>query len=625
MLSTFRNMLNGVGAWIVGGLLVLAFAFFGVPRLDNFRAQSALKVGDRSFSAQAVDAAFQRRLSRAQAEAQAQGQTVPSRQDAIGAGLLDSTLQEMTTAALITEEADRLGLTATDAMVQRAVRESGAFNDPETGEFSAQRLALALNQSGIAPSEFRDDVREDIIRSQIAGAISAAASAPDGMTGYLLLRQAEERTVRTAVITAEAPAEADEAALRAYYDAHTASYQRPEYRRYRALLIDEASIADQIEVSDEDVRALYEARREGLASPETRTFRQARFRDEATAETAAERIRGGEAFDTVAAELGVTVSPAETRRRGEVVDEAVRDAVFTADAPGLVGPIDGVFGTVLADLQAIEAGSTTSFEDSEAELRQELRDEDSRRAFIQAVEDVESAFDEGATLEEAASAAGLAAPRTYGPVDADLFTPEGAIEDAPGAVQRTAFTIEEGELSEAIDLDEGGYAFVTVDEVQPEATRPFEEVREEVAADQREEAARTALRTAVEAFQARVAGGEAFEDAAQAIGSDVQTRSFSVARPDPSLPPAFLRALFLADLGTVVAEPTATGDSAVVAVVDEVRFGADPTGGALRDAAREQLGQSLTEELIEAYLEALRDEFGVRRNDAALAVQFGDG
>ena len=617
MITWFRELLAGPFKWVFLGLVVVAFAAFGDFDLSRFSAQDGLRVGDRAYTGAEIDRIFTQRFSQLQREDPSLTKTEAAR-----SGLLDETLSELRIQALVEQEADKLGLTATDDMIQRYLRESGIFDD-QNGEFSPRLVQLGLQNTGTSPSQFREQVRGDIVRSQLVTALGVPSRAPEGLVELLLLRSGEQRTLRTAVVTpADAPAP-DEAALRSYYAANADDYRTKELRTYRALLVDEAAVADRVSAPDEEVAQAFEAAKARLWEPERRTFRQAIFPDEAAARAAADRVAAGEPLRAVAAEAGASTTRSEDAARADILDAVVADAVFGADAPGVVGPVRGTFGVVVAEVEAITPGTEVRFEDVEADLRAARREELVAAELFDAIEEVETAFDEGASLTEAASAAGLPGPRTFGPVDADLFTPEGAIEAAPGAVHRAAFTLAEGEESGAVPLDDGGYAFVVLDEVQPATTEPFEAVADRVRADYAAAERETALSEAMEAFRARVAGGEPFEAVAAEVGSDVQTVTVSAQRPDPSVPVEMMRDIFQADIGEVVAEPTPDGAQAVVAIVDGVAFEGQPGADALLGGYRDQVGQQVTGELLNAYLAALEAEYGVRRDDAVIAQALG--
>ena len=617
MITWFRDLLAGPFKWVFLGLVVVAFAAFGDFDLSRFAAQDGLRVGDRAYTGAEIDREFTRRFSVQQREDPSLTKTAAAQ-----GGLLEQTLADLRVRALVEQEASRLGLTATDEMVQRYLRESGAFDDAN-GEFSPRLVQLGLQNNGITPSQFREDLRSDIVRTQLVTALGVPSRAPEDLVALLLLRAGENRSLRTAIVTAEdAPPPTDDQ-LRSFYAANAGDYTAPELRTYRALLIDEQAVADRVAVPDEEVRQAFEAARARLNEPERRTFRQALFADEAQAQAAADRVAGGEPLRVVAADLGATSTRSEDAAQRDILDEAVAAAVFAPEAPGVVGPVRGTFGTVVAEVEAITPGTDVAFEDVAEELRAERRAELVRSELFAAIEEVESAFDEGASLAEAAQAAGLPGPRTYGPVDANLFTPDGAVETAPGAVHRMAFTLAEGEESDAIPLDGGGYAFVILDEVRPAAARPFEAVADRVASDYAASEREAALTAATDAFRARVAAGEAFETVAAEIGSDVAEVTVSAQRPDPDVPTTRMRAIFDAPIGGVVAEAAPEGGQAIVAIVDDVTFEGQPGADALLGGYRDQVGGQVTGELLEAYIAALEAEYGVERDDAVIAQALG--
>lgn len=617
MITWFRDLLAGPFKWVFLGLVVVAFAAFGDFDLSRFTAQDALKVGERGYTGPEIDRVFTRRFSTLQ-------QQDPSltKAGAASSGLLEQVVTELQVQALFSEEADRLGLTATDDMVQQYLRDSGAFNGPD-GEFSPRLVELVIQQNRITPTEFRDDLRAEIVRDQLVSALAVPSRAPASLTELLILRAGEQRSVLTATVNAAAAPDPTDDEIRSYYAANAEAYSAPEVRTYRALIVDAAAVEDRVDVTEADVRQYFEAERARLAEPERRTYRQALFPTAEAAQAAADRVSAGEPLRAVAEEVGASTTRAADATKADILDQAVAAAIFEKPEPGVVGPVEGTFGSVVAEVETITPGRDIAFEEVEDDLRERRRGEVVRQQLFAAVEEVEVAFDEGSSLAEAAAAAGLSAPRQFGPVDADLFTPEGAIEAVPGAVHRTAFSLSEGDESEAVTLDDGGYAFVVVDSVRPAETRPFETVADRVRTDFLADRASGALQAAMADFQAAVAGGQTFEEAAAAIGSDVGSATISARRPDPAIPQSMLLSVFEAEMGDVVAEAAPTGDTGVVAMVQSVSFEAIPNLDALIGDYRDQIGEQMTGELLNAYVAALEGEFGVERNDAVIAQALG--
>ena len=623
MLAAFRSMLKGPGKWVFAGVTLVAFLLVGDFNLDNFRAADAVRVGDQGYSVREVDRAFARRLRTAQQE----GGRAITREEAVEGGLLDATVQELATRGAINAEAERLGLTATNEMIQRSLRESGVFDDPLTGEFSAARLQQGLQANNVSPSEFREEMRENIVRDQIIRALGTPSRAPEDLVGYLILRTGERRAIRTAVIGAGDAPEPTEEALRTYYAENQDAYAVPERRTYRVLRIDETTLGEP-DIDEADLEQLYASRQGQMGEPERRAYAQAIYPDAASAEAARARVEAGASLAEVAAADGASLTRSDAVTRGAILDPAVGEAVFAAEAPGVVGPVEGTFGTVLAELIEIVPGTQVPYEEAREGLLAEFREEVMRERVFEAVEAIEDALDEGMDLEEAAREAGLDGLRSYGPVDADLFTDEGAISDVPGPAHRRAFVLEEGEQSDAVALDGsggGGYAYVVLDRIEPSRARPFEDVEAELRVDYARQATGDALAAAVDRFRASVEAGTSFEDAASLAGSAVQETVIAARAPDPSLPPAFLQDVFSARPGAIVSATAAGQDQALVAIIDEVSFAEDPAAAGLVAAYRDRLGQNVTQELVNTYLDALLREEGVTRNEELLNRQFRDG
>ena len=97
MLKSVRGALKGVVAWFIIILLILAFALFGVPELQNFTRSPAIKVGKEGVPAQTVLNEFNRTM--VNQRAQAEGSY--TRENAIADGLPDQIVNSLATRSLV--------------------------------------------------------------------------------------------------------------------------------------------------------------------------------------------------------------------------------------------------------------------------------------------------------------------------------------------------------------------------------------------------------------------------------------------------------------------------------------------------------------------------------------------
>src|SRR5262249_54017949 len=136
---------------------------------------------------------------------------------------------------------------------------------------------------------------------------------------------------------------------------------------------------------------------------------------------------------------------------------------------------------------------------------------------------VDNVLGSGATLDEMPSDLGLAG--VAGTLDAEGDTPEGAPAPIPGgsevraAIVKAAFETQTGDPLRLVEVptpSTGGSAYyaLAVEDVTPPAVKPFDTVREQVAADWTHDVARRAQEQAAAKLLAAVKGGQSLGDAA---------------------------------------------------------------------------------------------------------------
>lgn len=620
MLATFRKLLEGPGKYVLGLMIILAFGVVGLPTLSNFGRSKAIEVGDRGFTAQEVEREFRRRFQRAQAESE----EPLTQEDAVAAGLLRDAVSSLTVQALVLEEAEQLGLSTTDEMVQAYLREQPVFTDPDSGEFDSALVRRYLTITNQSVTELRDTLRVELIQQQVASSVALNQPGPSVAADFVTLRQGEVRETSVAVLTPDNLAEPTEADLQSYYEANTARYQRPEFRTFTFVALSEDAVRDRVTINEDEVRQLFDARAELLGTPETRSFAQARFNSAEAAEAALQAIEGGADFADAAAEAGASVTNVARQSRDTLADRAVAEAAFGIEEPGVAGPVDGVFGVVLLNVTEIVPGTEVTFEDVREDLEAELFAEIFGAELDALYDEIQEAGDTGASLSAAAEGVGLEA-ENLGPVALSGVTPTGTTLEIEPATLQTAFSAGADGFFEEVRLADGGYGFIQVEDITAAATKPYEEVADQVALDAAAEARATALTDLVAQIRLSVTGGQSFEEAVASVGGTAATRTLTVRSSPEDLPPQLVDDIFFEPVGTVISAPGGGGASMTVAQVSEVKFEALPPGIGNKNAIRAQLGSQMSQDQYRAYIAALEESVGVKTNEALLAQRFGAG
>ena len=119
----------------------------------------------------------------------------------------------------------------------------------------------------------------------------------------------ETRTLRYVLVPASVAGtipEPSEADLKGFYENHQSKFTQPEYRKIGVLAVTPESVKDQVEITEADVRAAYEANKDLLGKPERRHLQQIPFPDIDAATAAYKKIQSGTDFVELAKEQGLS-------------------------------------------------------------------------------------------------------------------------------------------------------------------------------------------------------------------------------------------------------------------------------------------------------------------------------
>ena len=600
-----KGKASRAAVWVILALLVVGLIGFGT---DNFggTAGTVASVGDREVSGRAYARALQSELRAAQ---EATGAPV-TLAELRAAGRDGAALGQLLAEAAVDAEADALGLSAGDERVRDAVLAEPAFQGAD-GAFDPEGYTFALERAGFDEAEYESMLRDDAARRLLLTAVAGAVEAPAAYAEAVMAHLGETRAVTYVLLDAselEAPVpDPSEEELAAWFAENAETFTLPETRRITYATLRPEALLDEVEVSDEAVRALYDRRIEEYVRPERRLVERLVFPSEEEARAAAERLEAGEAdFDALVEERGLALADVDLGdvARGELGDAA--EGVFAPGEPGVVGPLPSDLGPALFRVNAILSAVETPFEEVEPELRREAALAAAERRVEERAVELDDLLAGGATIEELADA-GLE-------VGAIELTPDA--QDGPAAdpaFREAALSAGEDDFPEIRGLAEGGLFALRLDEMVAPRVPELEEVREEAEAAWRAEWVRDRLVERAEGIRAALAAGEPLPDGLEPATDDALRRDGVL----DGAPDGFVATAFETAPGEAAIVP---GDPVAVLRVD----GASPPDpeaprNALVAAALEaQASQGIAQDLTAAYVRAIQSELGIGRDQAAI-------
>lgn len=578
-------MLEGVGkslksffVLLLMGLLVASFAMWGIGDIFTARGLVVAEVGETQIMATDFLRRFQNRVRSLTNQLGGEFDT----QQAIAMGLHQQVLVELVQKATLDEEARNLGMRGTDRQVATVIREMEAF-EGILGGFDVTAYETALRQAGLTPKQFEMDVRNDIARLQLLGALDAAIPQPDLYAKTIYAFRKEQRRARVLTIPAtsvsgvDAP---DEAALLEFHQANSRLFMTPEYRDVSYLALSPADFADEVDLSEESLREEYEARRGQYSIPDLRGVELVSFQQERVARTFATRHAAGENFSALAVEL--TNFTAEELVLGELsyidieedFSELAAERVFELGLNNTTAPIQTLFGWNIFLVTKIQQGSTQSFDEVRDSLIEFVRQDGGLEAMYSMTGRVDDEIAGGAPIENVAEVTGLEMVRvskvTRGGLDGDGNL-VGTLSHQP--IFFKAFESDEFTDLELFEAEDGGFFLVQVNGIVPPALKPFEEVRNQVRERWYDQARQAVAGENANAALRAARGGEDFANIAATYGgtffnTPLMQRDNIVGQSGISS--SVSRLIFSLEKDGVDLERAVTGDGYVVVLVTEI-------------------------------------------------------
>ena len=624
MLNSLRK---GAGTWVAKILfvmLVASFAAWGVGDWTRgFNREKLAEVGSQEITPAEFERAYQRQIN---VTSRRVGRQITSA-EARAAGLTQQVLQDLVAGAAIDIHARSLNLGISEKAIVDNIREEEAFQGDD-GKFNPQRFQQVLRQVGLTEPVFVDMQRKEMVKSQILGTMLDASYAPRVMVEAMYHFRDDERTLKYFLLPAEAVGTIDTPAedrLRAYYEEHKRSFMSPEFRRARLLLLSTDRLKATIAVSDEDLKAAYQAGMKAYSVPERRTIQELVFKDAAAAAEASGKLAAGADFMVLGKELGMKETDINlgTFARDEFADTAVADAAFKLEKDKPSAPIAG-FANVIVRVTEIAPGSQKSFDEVKEQVKDQLAKARAGEEISKRYDKIEDERAAGSTLQEIAQKLKL-------DFEEITINKQGLMRDGQKAplaaksptIVKPIFDGEVGVESNPVQLGEDGYAFVDVAEVIPERQRPFEEVREDVAKAWTEEETRNRLTAKADELIAAIGKGQTMEAAAETVKATVKTsQPLKRAGAEPGLPlSAIAQAFSLPQDGVASAQTPDKKGRAVFQVTAIKQAPALDDKGV--EEIRKELARGLANDTYAQYVNGLQTAYGVQVNAKAIAQVTG--
>ena len=546
-------------------------------------------------------------------------------------------LEQIVRQALLERIAKRERLQVTDVELYESIASIPAFQ--EEGTFNPDRYLAVLRQQvpPIVPKAFEAQQREALLAQKVYDLVDAGVHVTPAEVVEAYQRDHEQIAARYVTLIPSLFADqvtlTDEE-LQAHYEAHQDRYQNPEQRQIKYVTIAPARFPYKGDIAPALIEDYYDNHQDEFTRPEqvrarhillkvpsnVSDEREAEIR--AQAEALLQQLRDGADFaelakahseDTATAEQGGDLG---TFPRGQMVGP-FDEAVFALEVGALSEPVRTTFGFHLIRLDDKVEGGTKSLEEVKEEIANTLRQEREQEAALAFVDDIMVFLEEDPQQFEA-----LAKQHDLDITTAPFVPRTGSLPDlaqVPELVSR-AFTLNQGAIDTHSTPDGTHYIFQVAD-IQEASTIPFEEAKERVTNDLKQQKSRDLASQAADDWAASMQSGTSLEELAKTLDVQVTETGFFKRNDDI---PQYGRSATLSrmafDLQPGASAAVHDGERHVVIQVTERKPADMENFEAQKQTTREHVLRRKQQQARVAFDNALRDEFQQLRESGDIVV-----
>ncbi len=608
-------------------LLVVAFAVWGIGDVvRNVGRDSVATVGSVTITPDQVRQAYQEEM---ESMSRRFGRRLTPQQAQM-LGVQQRALSRLIGGAAIAEHARALGLSISDQGLADIIRQEPAFLGPD-GKFNQRAFASYLRQIGMNEPLFVAERRKEEIRDQITDTLLAATSVPQWMIEVQNRYRNETRVAEyltpdyDKVLKVPEP---DEAKLKAFYEQNLAQYMTPELRKISVLSLTREPLMAKMTITDEDVKTAFERDQDKYNVAEKRRVQQIAFDDKAAAEKAYAELSKAKNFSEAATKLGFKESDYDLGllARKDMIDGKAATAAFALKKDEVSKPVEGDFKTLILRVTEIVPGKQRTMAEVKGEITDVVKAERATEQIRTLHDKVDDARGAGKTLKEIGTELGI--PFKEGiETDRGGKTLDGkAAIDSPEAarIAQGAFAATQGVETEAIELSDGGYAWFDLVGSTPAKQKPFEEVKEEVLKQVKEDERRREIQQYAGKIVDRINAGESLEAIAKETFAKVEksnpfTRNTS---PQGLSQTAAQQAFLTAKDRATSALGADRATRVILKVVDIIPAPAVTPEQA--EKLKADLLREMQSDVLAEYVGALQVRYGLKINEAAMRQALGE-
>ncbi|MDG2355134.1 MAG: SurA N-terminal domain-containing protein [Paracoccaceae bacterium] len=397
-----KSKINKFFAWIIVFLLVIGLAGFGLQDvLSRWGTSRVASVGDITISTEDFRREFIQELNYL---SKVLGKPITI-EESKSMGLHLRTLERLLNKSVLDQILNDLHLSTGDTFLIKKLKRDQNFQNP-SGNFSRQNYNLYLDRINLSENEFEAILRKDITRDFILRIVDGQFPVNTNIGTLIVDHAGEERLVsiykaNDEIVHVERNSNYKE--QEEFFELNKEIYKSANIKKVSFLRLDPLNMAEQIEITDEELMKAFQLRKENYRKPVRKTLNRIVFSNKENAEFLFDQIvNGNQTFGGVANTRGL--SPEEvtygTFSKNQLT-KTVSDLIFSNDFQigDVVGPVLGELGYEIFEITDVLPAEELNFGKVKKFLQTELTQIKSREILSSALPEIEDMIAAGESLE----------------------------------------------------------------------------------------------------------------------------------------------------------------------------------------------------------------------------------
>jgi peptidyl-prolyl cis-trans isomerase D len=605
-------------------VVFLPFVFSGIYGFTHFVSDdnAVAKIDGDSIQLQDLEAVHRQRV---EGLVQRLGNNIDTRMfdtPQMRAATLDNMLSERA----MTIQATRLHLMAPESLMREKIASVPAFQ--VNGKFDLNTYLRVLAANGYTETAFDGRVREDLARQVLEGGVTAGAMLPSTVAQRLAALEGERRQIRRLQFRPEdflAKTAITDEAVKADYDANKELYKSPEYAKAEYLVLRLEDLAARAAVSETALREFYDKNPTRWAGIEQRRASHILItsgKDGSAPNPAAAKAMAQALLQQLRAKPGdfARVAREKSKDSGSAgqggdlgwfgrgaMTKPFEEAVFALKDGQISDIVETSFGFHIIELTGIKGAQAKPFEEVRPQIDAELRKQAAQKAYAEQADQFTN------FVYEQSDGLAAAAAKFKLPVETiDHLTRQGAPPDKAKIFTPTVLeavfasdSLDKHHNTKAIDIGNNSLVSVHVLEHTPAAIPALETLKGAI---------RSKLERAAAVQVARQAGEARLAQLRQSPDDKGFEPVRDLGRHDGQfLPGAAINTVMALPVDRLPAFVGVDQADGAFAVIHVLGASSQPPGD---EAARAEQQRGWTERIASAeesaYVQALRERFGAK-------------